>query len=228
MPITTPLIHIYAGATPDPSEATRHAMQIAKRGMIPIVEVFYSLQGEGLRSGEATVFVRLAGCNCDCWFCDTDFRTREQHTVETLTDVINKIGNSCKWVCLTGGEPTIHDLQELCDKLHQSGYSLQIETNGSRPQPDWKLDHITVSPKVAEGAKLDDWYLQNAAEFKHVVTDKNDVEKIAEMSSLHKKPVSLQPNSLEPDAVQLCIDAVQKYPARFRLSLQTHKIIGVR
>ena len=67
----------YCGATPDPAAATREAMSLARSGQIPLVEVFYSLQGEGLRTGQATVFVRLAGCNCDCWFCDTDFRIRE-------------------------------------------------------------------------------------------------------------------------------------------------------
>jgi 7-carboxy-7-deazaguanine synthase len=218
----------YAGATPDPASATRKAMETAKRGLIPIVEVFYSLQGEGLRSGEATVFVRLAGCNCDCWFCDTDFRVREEHTLESLVGSVAEVGGDCRWVCLTGGEPTIHDLQAFCDKLHSRGYKLQIETNGSRPQPGWNIDHITVSPKTAQGARLDDWYLKNATEFKHVVTDTEDLAEIAELSSRHDKPVSLQPNSLEPDAVKFCIDAVQANPERFRLSLQAHKILGVR
>ena len=70
----------YLGATPDPAEATREAMAVVKAGRLPVVEIFYSLQGEGGRTGQATVFVRFAGCNLACEFCDTDFRVKETYT----------------------------------------------------------------------------------------------------------------------------------------------------
>jgi organic radical activating enzyme len=218
----------YRGATPDPARATREAMAAAKAGRLPLVEVFYSLQGEGLRTGQATVFVRLAGCNLACDFCDTDFRVRETRAEEALVEEIARIGGGCRWVCLTGGEPTLHDLQSLCDRLHERGYRLQVETNGSRPRPQWKLDHITVSPKQPQGGRLDPWYEENADEFKYVVDGAADVLRAVEGARSHGRTAWVQPNALNPQAVSLCIDAVQTYPDLLRLSLQTHKLLQIR
>ena len=217
----------YLGLTPDPALATREALSVARDGRIPIVEVFYSLQGEGLRSGQATVFVRLAGCNCDCWFCDTDFRIREAYAPERLIAAIREVGGDCRWVCLTGGEPTIHDLADLCEELRGSGYRLQIETNGSRPVADWRLDHVTVSPKLREGARLDPWFVEHATEFKHIVADREDIERALELASRHDRPVFLQPNSHEPASAQMCIDAIKAQPDRLRLSPQVHKLLAI-
>jgi 7-carboxy-7-deazaguanine synthase len=203
-------------------------MAVAKTGLVPIVEVFYSLQGEGTRTGQATVFIRTAGCNCDCWFCDTDFRVREALSAEEIVSQAAELGGDCRWACLTGGEPTIQDLQPLCDALHAHGWRVQIETNGTRPKPEWLLDHITVSPKERQGAKLDPWYLANASEFKYVVDDADDLEYALGSANLHDKPAFLQPNALNPAAVQLCIDAVLAAPVRFKLSLQTHKFLAIR
>jgi organic radical activating enzyme len=219
---------VYQGLTPDPVGATREAMEVARGGRVPIAELFYSLQGEGLRTGQATVFVRMAGCNCDCWFCDTDFRVREEHTVQSLLDRVNVLGEGCRWVCLTGGEPTIHDLRAFCVALHGDGYRIQVETNGALPRPDWRLDHITVSPKIHEGARLDPWYLSNATEFKHVIDVPKDIDLALELSRRHVLPVLLQPNALNPAATALCVEAIKANPARFRLSLQTHKVLGLR
>ena len=174
------------------------------------------------------MFVRLAGCNCDYWFCDTDFRVRDEHTVDSLMETIAEVGGNCRWVCLTGGEPTIHDLSALCERLHADGYRIQIETNGSLPRADWHLDHITVSPKVHEGARLDAWYFEHATEFKHVVDDAEDVDLALELSAKHQLPISLQPNSLNPEADSLCVEAIKARPQRLRLSLQTHKVLGLR
>jgi organic radical activating enzyme len=218
----------YRGSTPDPAAATREAVLVAKNGLIPLVEIFYSLQGEGLRVGEATVFVRLAGCNLACDFCDTDFRVKESYSVETLAGVIASMAGSCRWVCLTGGEPTIHDLEALCEALHARGFRLQVETNGTRPRPEWGLDHITVSPKQPQGGRLDPWYLDHAAEFKYVVDDDDDLDRALAGVAEHKRPTFLQPNALNPGAVELCIDAVKGHPDRLRLSLQTHKFIHIR
>lgn len=218
----------YRGATPDPASATRDAMAIAKTGKLPIVEIFYSLQGEGLRAGQATVFVRLAGCNLACEFCDTDFRVTDTQTVEEVADEVERIGGACRWVCLTGGEPTIHELQALCDALHERGYRLQMETNGTRPRPDWKIEHVTVSPKQPQGGRLDGWYERHAAEFKYVVDDENDLTRALDGAWTHGRTTFVQPNALNPDAVQQCIAAVQQHPTRLRLSLQTHKLLQIR
>lgn len=218
----------YAGATPDPAGATREAMGVVRAGLLPVVEVFYSLQGEGLRTGQATVFVRLAGCNLACEFCDTDFRVKRTYSVGALADEVAQIGGECRWVCLTGGEPTIHDLQTLCDALHARGYSVQMETNGTRPRPAWGLDHVTVSPKQPQGGRLHPWYEAHASEFKYVVDDGADLARALDGARSHGRTTFVQPNALNPDAVALCIGAVQAHPALLRLSLQTHKLLQIR
>ncbi len=218
----------YQGQTPDPAQATRDAMLVAKQGLYPVVEVFYSLQGEGARTGQATIFVRFAGCNLACEFCDTDFRVQQTYTLAQLTDEIARIGGDCRWVCLTGGEPTLHELRPLCDALHAQGCRVQMETNGTRPRPDWNVDHVTVSPKQPQGGRLHPWYEANAMEFKYVVDDESDLERALQGVRTHGKTTWLQPNALNPQSVARCIDAVQRHPALFRLSLQTHKLLDIR
>lgn len=218
----------YRGATPDPAGATREAMAVVKAGRLPLVEMFYSLQGEGLRTGQATVFVRFAGCNLACEFCDTDFRVQQTLTEDELLTEIGRIGGDCRWVCFTGGEPTLHNLASLCERLHAQGYRLQVETNGTRPRPEWELDHITVSPKQPQGGRLQPWYETHATEFKYVVDDATDLDRALAGARTHGKTTWLQPNALNPDATELCIQAVQTYPTLFGLSLQTHKLLQIR
>ncbi len=218
----------YQGQTPDPARATRDAISVVKQGLFPLVEIFYSLQGEGVRTGQATIFVRFAGCNLACEFCDTDFRVQQTLSLPQLIDEITRIGGDCRWVCLTGGEPTIHDLGPLCDALHALGYQVQMETNGTRPRPDWQVDHVTVSPKQPQGGRLHSWYERHAMEFKYVVDDADDLERALDGVRAHGKLTWLQPNALNPQSVARCISAVEKYPALFRLSLQTHKLLQIR
>jgi len=222
-------LKLYQGQTPSPKDATRDAVAVLRRGLLPIVEIFYSLQGEGSRTGQATVFVRVAGCSLACSFCDTDFRVRREMSVAEVMAEVR--GYGCSWVCLTGGEPTLYnEVGALCDALHDTGHTLQIETNGMFPRPDWRLDHITVSPKESEGGTLDPWYFDHAAEFKYVIDDESDLTR-ALANPRAGKPGSpllfLQPNALNPAAVQLCISAVQAHPNRLRLSLQTHKLLQI-
>ena len=219
---------LYRGATPDPALATREAMGVVKEGRLPVVEIFYSLQGEGGRTGQATVFVRFAGCNLACEFCDTDFRVKETYTVGELVEEIGRVGGDCRWVCFTGGEPTIHDLQELCRMLRVGGYLLQMETNGTRPRPEWGIDHVTVSPKQPQGGHLHPWYEEHAAEFKYVVDDEADLARALDGAHRHGRTTFVQPNALNPAAVALCVEAVKRHPERLRLSLQIHKFLEIR
>ena len=221
-------LKVYQGQTPDPKAATHDAVAVIRRGLIPIAEIFYSLQGEGGRVGQATVFVRVAGCTLACSFCDTDFRVRREMSVAEIVAEVKSYGS--QWVCLTGGEPTMYDLQALCDALHEAGHLLQVETNGQHPRPNWRLDYITVSPKETEGGKLHPWYLENATEFKYVVDNEEDVARALASPTaghLHGPTLYLQPNALNPSAVTLCIRAILEYPRRLRLSLQTHKLLQI-
>ena len=219
----------YRGETPDPLAATKEAVAVFRTGLLPIVEIFYSLQGEGSRTGQATVFVRVAGCTLACSFCDTDFRVRSAMTVTAVVDTVTAFG--CPWVCLTGGEPTMYDLQELVDRFHAVGLSVQIETNGQHPRPSWNLDWITVSPKESEGGFLNPWYLEAAQEFKYVIDSEEDVARALanpRAGYAGAPRLFLQPNALNPDAVALCIETVKQHPTRCHLSLQTHKTLQIR
>ena len=215
--------------TPDPKEATRDAVAVLRRGLLPLAEIFYSLQGEGSRTGQATVFVRVAGCSLACSFCDTDFRVQREMTVEETVAEVR--GYHSPWVCLTGGEPTLYnEVGTLCDRLHDTGHRLQVETNGMFPRPGWRLDHITVSPKETEGGTLDSWYFEHAAEFKYVIDDVSDLKRALANPTAGTPGgplLYIQPNALNPNAIRLCIAAVQEHPERLRLSLQTHKLLQI-
>lgn len=120
-----------------------------RRQLLPVNEIFYSLQGEGLRTGEPSLFIRLAGCNLDCWYCDTETADIADMTVSEILTGLRFSGPECGWVVLTGGEPLSHKreaLAALLKTLKEAGHKVQLETNGTYPT-DLDFDHITVSPK---------------------------------------------------------------------------------
>jgi organic radical activating enzyme len=110
-------------------------------------EIFYSLQGEGTNTGRPAVFVRLSGCNLKCPFCDTDFSTFEEKTDDEIVEEVMRLGGDCRFVVITGGEPTIQDCTMLIDKLHHQRYEVAMESNGTRLAP-YNVDWLTISPKV--------------------------------------------------------------------------------
>lgn len=127
-----------------------------------INEVFYSLQGEGARSGEPSVFVRFSGCNMTCavepsetspggFNCDTEFVSGRSMSAVQLLMEIRDASPDCKWLVLTGGEPLLQLDDDLIQAFKANGYSLALETNGTKPIPEG-LDWVCVSPKVAEHA----------------------------------------------------------------------------
>jgi len=107
-------------------------------------EIFYSLQGEGGRTGQASVFIRLAKCNLTCSFCDTDFERGVKMTTDEVLREIKQYG--CKWIIWTGGEPTLQLTDSIVAFFKQEGYLQAIETNGTRKVPVG-IDYITCSPK---------------------------------------------------------------------------------
>ena len=130
--------------------------------MLTINEIFYSLQGEGMRAGTANVFVRFSGCNLQCriepgdkspggFDCDTEFTSGRRMSLEDVVVEAKTIAPQCRWLILTGGEPGLQITQEMIESLHREGYKIAVETNGSIALPD-AIDWITVSPKVAEHA----------------------------------------------------------------------------
>lgn len=138
-----------------------------------INEIFYSLQGEGFHTGRPAVFVRFAGCNLRCPFCDTDFSHSEPMTAEQIARrVFDYSTHPHTLIVLTGGEPSLQVDNELVDALHAHQQTVTIETNGTRPVPD-NIDWVTVSPKAVSEADLP---LTQADESKVVLTQSDEVK----------------------------------------------------
>lgn len=184
-------------------------------------EIFYSLQGEGANTGRPATFVRFSGCNLRCPFCDTDFRSGTDMSGEEILQHLESYPT--RFVVLTGGEPSLQVDDGLLHLLHQAGYTIAIETNGTHLLPDG-IDWITVSPK--EGGTV---VLTRANELK-VVYVGQEVEHYAATidAPLHfLQPCSRQQDGVVTDNREAVIDYCLQHP-HWRLSLQTHKILNIQ
>jgi organic radical activating enzyme len=199
-------------------------------------EIFASVQGEGLRQGEPTIFVRLAGCNRRCGFCDTKkaWRDGRETPVERIVEEIGRLrrGSSAEWVCLTGGEPLAQDVHLLVRRLHETGLKVQVETNGTFP-PEAGADWITVSPKPPD-YDFHPGFLKRAREVKLVVcrTLTLDAVRTARKSFPPEIPLILQPQSnalwSRKKALKILEDAYRMGLSNIRVSVQLHKVYGLR
>ena len=218
-----------------------------------INEMFETIQGEGAHTGIPSIFVRLQGCPVGCPWCDTKHTwTLDNALVTTAQQVIDKTNESehffeidenkllslfseqgyvAKHVVITGGEPCMYDLRPLTTLLHNNGFSTQIETSGTYEVLCDDRTYVTVSPKInmKGGMPVLLSALERANEIKHPIAMQKHIDELdallADVSSLAGKQVCLQPISQQPRAIQL---AVQTCIARnWRLSLQTHKYIGI-
>lgn len=197
--------------------------------MFRVNDIFYSLQGEGANVGRAAVFIRFAGCNLRCSFCDTEFESFRDMTADEIMQAIAPFES--RFVVLSGGEPTIQVDEAFVDLLHAHGYEVAMESNGTLPAPR-NLDWLTVSPKrpIKKGwgseAKRPD-------EIKIVFTSAEDIETICssiELTSigatLYLQPCDTGDAEQNRRIVASCVDYIKRHP-EWRLSLQTHKLIGI-
>ena len=217
--------------------------------MYTVKELFPTLQGEGAHTGRAAVFFRFAGCNlwsgreedratAVCQFCDTDFVGFDGdgggkfETANDLADAIEKAwlstqaGPQQRYVVFTGGEPLLQLDKDLIDALHHKGFELAIETNGTLKVPVG-VDWVCVSPKA--GADL---VVLQADEIKLVIPQsghQNLENLLARFEKMDYRHRYLQPmdGAQLAENTQLAIQLCQKRPL-WRLSMQTHKIIGIR
>ncbi|MCX7973520.1 MAG: 7-carboxy-7-deazaguanine synthase QueE [Candidatus Aminicenantes bacterium] len=202
---------------------------------LKIVEIFASLQGEGLRQGEPTIFVRLAGCNFRCSFCDTKKAWRggqEKKIEEIIAEILNEHKKlPTLWVCLTGGEPLLQPLRPLARAIKEAGFYLQIETNGSL-KPSVLADWWTVSPKPPD-FYLHPEFKKKAKEIKLVVTRELNLEIIRRFRRLvpEKTPIILQPQSArrwsEKKALFLIKAGCQHQIKNLRLMIQLHRQLQI-
>ena len=217
--------------------------------MYTVKELFPTLQGEGAHTGRASVFCRFAGCNlwsgreedratAVCQFCDTDFVGFDGdgggkfETANDLADAIEKAwlstqaGPQQRYVVFTGGEPLLQLDKDLIDALHHKGFELAIETNGTLKVPVG-VDWVCVSPKA--GADL---VVLQADEIKLIIPQsghQNLENLLARFEKMDYRHRYLQPmdGAQLAENTQLAIQLCQKRPL-WRLSMQTHKIIGIR
>jgi len=199
-------------------------------------EIFASVQGEGLRQGEPTIFVRLAGCNRRCGFCDTKkaWRGGREMPVEKIVDEVGRLrrGVPAAWVCLTGGEPLAQDVRSLVLRLHEEGLKVQIETNGTFP-PDPRADWHTVSPKPPD-FDVHPGFVRRAREVKLVVCRALTLDDVRTVRAIFPRatPLILQPQSnaswSRKKALKILEDSYRSGLGGIRLSVQLHRVYGLR
>ena len=191
--------------------------------------IFYSLQGEGRNTGRAAVFIRFAGCNLRCSFCDTEFESYREMTEGEILAAIHDYPS--RFVVLTGGEPTLQVDEAFVDLLHQHEYEVAMESNGTRPAPA-NLDWLTVSPKTFSGEWGEVRGKRLPDELKVVFDENTDPETFLSPLTSHLSPLLyLQPcdtgDPVRNKAItQDCVNYIKQHP-QWRLSLQTHKLIDI-
>jgi organic radical activating enzyme len=195
---------------------------------LPVMEHFYTLQGEGVHQGKAAYFIRLGGCDVGCVWCDVkeswDAAGHPVYAVDELVSLVKATPSEI--VVITGGEPLLHNLSPLTKALRSAGLRVHIETSGSSPLSG-ELDWITLSPKKFK-APLPE-VLPFASELKIVVFNKSDFA-WAEAWAAKVSPACrlfLQPEwSKAAEMTPLIVDYIKAHP-QWQLSLQVHKYINV-
>jgi organic radical activating enzyme len=203
-------------------------MQAQKTGSLPLMEHFYTLQGEGRYTGHASYFIRLGGCDVGCVWCDVkESWDAFRHPMVTVQHIVGLVLESGATIAVvTGGEPMMHNLDELTSMLKQAGIRTHVETSGAHPiSGSW--DWVCLSPKKFK-APLDDM-VAAANELKTVVYNKSDfawaeqyASKVSRDCLLYLQPEWSKAAEMNP----LIIDYIKLHP-KWILSLQTHKFLDI-
>jgi organic radical activating enzyme len=196
--------------------------------LLPVMEQFYTLQGEGYHQGRAAYFIRLGGCDVGCVWCDVkESWDASAHPLKTVKDIIGPVKETpAKMVVITGGEPLMYDLEELTKQCREQGLETNLETSGAYPvsgQWDW----ICVSPKKFKPALPGT--LAKADELKVVIYHKSDFE-WAEKHAETVKPgckLYLQPEwEKSAEMLPLILEYIKQHP-KWELSMQIHKYLHI-
>ena len=196
--------------------------------LLPLMEDFYTIQGEVFNTGKAAYFIRLGGCDMGCWWCDVKESWDVNLHPLTLTDQIieNVMQHPAKSVVVTGGEPVLYNLDYLCKGLKQRNVKTFLETAGVRKLTGiW--DWICLSPKQGSVPLLE--YFEEAHELKVIISQESDF-RWAELNAQKAHPgchLFLQPEwSKHEQIMPLIVDYVKEHPD-WNISLQTHKYIHI-
>ena len=195
---------------------------------LPLMEQYYSVQGEGYYTGRPAVFIRLAGCDVGCVWCDVkESWHKESHPLVSINTIVEDVlKTGCTFVVITGGEPSLYDLSFLTTALKTHGIDIAIETSGTNPLKG-ELSWVTFSPKKFK-KPLEDYYLFSD-ELKLVINHKSDLKWATEQADKIRSGcyLFLQSEwSKMDEMIPLILDYIKCNP-KWRLSLQTHKFINV-
>jgi organic radical activating enzyme len=198
------------------------------KDMLPIMEAFYTIQGEGHHTGNAAYFIRTGGCDVGCVWCDVkDSWDADKWPKESVSDIVAKANQfPGKLAVVTGGEPLMYDMQQLTAELQREGFKTNIETSGAHPlSGNW--DWLCFSPKKFK-KPLPEFYNQ-ADELKIIVFNKSDLKWAEGHASKVNKDclLYLQPEWDKADEMMpIIIDYVKTNP-KWKISLQTHKFMNI-
>jgi organic radical activating enzyme len=208
--------------------SVKKAVRASEGKLLPLVEEFFSIQGEGFHTGKAAWFIRLGGCDVGCRWCDSPFAwNADIHPMVSTDTIINNALNSgADSVVITGGEPLLWDLGYLTSGLKRNKIHTFIETSGACPLSG-KWDWICLSPK--RNMPPDEAICQIADELKIIVEDTDDLEWAIKYRTLVSPEcrLYLQPEwSRFEKIIPGIVDFVKKNPV-WRISLQTHKYMHI-
>ena len=201
---------------------------IGSNSTLNVSELFYSLQGEGSRTGEASLFVRLQGCSAKyaCYkagiICDTEFESGYEKSIDELIEIAKTSGT--KWITWTGGEPTDQLTESIVKKFHKQGFKQSIECSGIKQPP--KTDWTVLSPKIAEHVILKKWVITNGYHCDELRWVRHKGQSIPN-TKIKAKEYFISPHfdGIEPnnENIDHCIKLCMKNP-KWKLSIQQHKL----
>lgn len=196
--------------------------------VLPLMEDFYSLQGEGYYAGRPAYFIRLGGCDVGCHWCDVkESWEASKHPQMEVKEILKRVQNTrTDFVVITGGEPTMYDLTELTGALSKAGMEIALETSGAYPIRG-HFDWICLSPKKFK-MPLDENY-QKAHELKMIIFNKHDLAWADELKIKVNKACKLylQPEWDKRDEMLPIMLNYVKENTRWTISLQTHKYLNI-
>lgn len=204
---------------------------------LKVTEIFETIQGEGPLAGQAALFIRLSGCNLACSFCDTEFDKYSEHSIDQILDRASKLESNIRLIVITGGEPMRQNIAPLCDAMLDRGFDIQVETNGTIYRSLDKRVMFVCSPKFEGNReyKVDPRFFNHPFYYKFLVNMRDQkshsyyekfLSKNHEREQLYLQPMDEYDTVKNALNIEHTIKLVKD--GGFRLSLQLHKILGVR